>query len=250
MPTLRSFTMFLAVLSVLFGFVAPIAAQEATPATGEITILGPDESYAGATLSEWSAREWQWIASFPPEVSPGTDTTGERCGLGQSGPIFFLPGTFTPEPQNITCVVPEGMAILVGLGSSGCSSVEPPPFFGQSEEELRTCAEPGADEITGLAVSINDQEVLDPMQYRFTTPLFTMTFPEENVFDAPAGVALSVSSGYGFILAPLPPGEYEIMTSMAFEGDTEPFVGTIRVIVEAPKVVEPAPGPEAATPVN
>jgi hypothetical protein len=63
------------------------------------------------------------------------------------------------------------------------------------------------------------------------------------------GVALSVSDGYNFIIAPPPPGEYEIVVSTTFEDGTEPFTGTVRVIVEAPQVIEPEATPEGGTPV-
>lgn len=241
----------LAFLSLLAGLTAPVTAQEATPATevGGVTILGPDESYAGASHGEWDARQWQWAVSFPQEISPGFDETSERCGYGQFGPVFFLPGSFTPEPKTVTCVVSEGTAILVGLGGAECSSVEPPPFFGRDEAELRACAVAATDAITEVTATINGEAVPDVMSYRSTSPLFSLTFPEGNFFGVPEGVALAVSNGYSFIIAPPPPGEYELVTTTAFEGEPEAFTGTIRVIVEAPQVIEPEASPEA-TPVT
>lgn len=252
MHRFRSRIVLLAVVSLFLvsGFATPAIAQDATPAGAEeITILAPDESYAGATLGEWEARQWQWAVSMPPDVNPNTDPTGERCGYGQSGPVFFLPVNFTPEPANITCVVPEGRAIFVGVGGAECSSVEPPPFFGRDEEELRACAAAATDAITDMQASVNGDDVPDLETYRSSSPLFTLNFPAENVFGVPEGVALSVSDGYNFIIAPPPPGEYEIVVSTTFEEDTEPFTGTYRVIVEAPQVIEPEATPEGGTPV-
>ena len=81
-------------------------------------ILPPDEPWAGLTRGEWAARWWQWLWSMPEDVNPNFDTTGERCGYGQSGPVFLLPGAWgfdQPEKREITCVVPEGVAIYVGV---------------------------------------------------------------------------------------------------------------------------------------
>jgi hypothetical protein len=125
--------------------------------------------------------------------------------------------------------------------------VEPPPYFGRDEAELRSCAAATTDAITDLEVTINGEVVPDAMAYRTTTPLFTMTFPEDNFFGVPAGPALAVADGYSIILAPPAQGEYEIVVSGVYEEGGEPIVGTIQVVVATPHVIEPAATP-AATP--
>ena len=72
------------------------ATDTTLPETPAVEILPPGEPYAGATLGEWDARWWQWAVSLPVPVNPNLDPTGERCGYGQSGPVFFLPGEFAP----------------------------------------------------------------------------------------------------------------------------------------------------------
>ena len=93
------------------GSLAPVTAQEATPATGELTILAPDESYGGASRAEWDARWWQWAVSLPPDSNPNVNHEGADCGAGQFGPVFFIPGNFTPDSVTISCAVPAGAAI-------------------------------------------------------------------------------------------------------------------------------------------
>jgi hypothetical protein len=225
-------------------------AQEATPGTevAGVTNLAPDAPYAGATRGEWDARSWQWAVSMPEEINPGFDTTGELCGYGQHGPVFFLPGAYTPESFERTCVVPEGVALFVGIGGSECSTVEPPPFFGRNEQELRECAAAFTDTITDLHLTINGEELPNLEAYRTVSPMFTMTFPEDNFFGVPAGAAYSVSDGYSVILAPLPPGEYEVTGSATFSGE-DTLESTTRVIVVSPQIIEPpAASPEAGTP--
>lgn len=249
----RFVSLLVAVLLLGTAISATGSAQEGTPGAGDVTILAPDESYAGVTRGEWDARQWQWAVSFPPDISPGVNVTGDGCGYGQSGPIYFVPGNFSPDPVEMTCVVPEGTAIYVPLGSSECSTVEPPPFFGRDEDELRTCAEATADEIpiSDLTVSINGRDVEDLDTYRTTSPAFSLAFPENNVFGVPAGVARSVANGYSFIIAPPARGTYEIVFTNSPDNE-EPFINTYQVIVEAPQVSEPAatPGatPTGATP--
>ena len=116
--------------------------------TAAVEILPPDEPWAGLTRGEWDARWWQWAVSMPEEINPNFDTSGERCGYGQSGPVFFLPGNVVGEgPAEITCVVAAGTAIYVNVVGSECSTVEAPPYFGRTEDELRACANATLDEV-------------------------------------------------------------------------------------------------------
>ena len=201
---------------------------------GGAEILPPDEGWAGLTRGEWDARWWQWGATMPEEVHPAYDMTGdERCGYGQSGPVFFMPGG-PGVGVPLRCVVAEGTAILVNVVSAACSTVEPPPFFGRTENELRACASASLDQVTQYHARINGQEVADLDAYRVGTPLFTVTLPERNIYGLEPGVAQAVTEGYSFIIAPPPPGEYRVTVSVGHS-----FIFTRTFIVEAPQVIEP-----------
>ena len=209
-----------------------IAANQPTTVaqTGAVEILSPDETWGGATRAEWDARGVQRAFSMPEDISPNSEL---GCGLGQSGPVFFL-------PSHGRCVVPEGTAIFVSLGVV-CSTVEGPVegtlFFGQSEDELRDCTARELDESTdgNQQFRVNGQEVADLDTYRTASPLFTVTLPENNIFGVEPGVAQAVSESYSFIIAPPSPGEYQITFSTVTSGEPE---GTVNVIVEAPQVIE------------
>jgi len=252
MLRLRSRSLLITLLSLvlLAGAGVPAIAQDATPAAGEVTILGPEESFGGATLGEWSARWFQWAFSFPPDVNPASNPGGGGCGYGQAGPVFFLPANFGRPGPTMTCVVPEGVAIYLSLGGSNCSTVEPPPFFGRDEDELRACAAMTSDTvpIANQTVSINGQEIPDLASYRTSSPLTPIVFPENNVYGAPAGAALFVNDAYNLLIAPPAPGTYEIVLTMGPD-----VLVTYEITVVAPQVIEPeaSPGasPEAATPV-
>jgi len=220
-----------------------IAAQEASPAaspvaspvgTSKLTIP-VDEPVAGLSQGEWSARQWQWLVSFPNEASPNADQTGARCGLGQSGPVFFLAGLVGPGPAERACTVPAGVAILLPVFGAECSTLEPPPFFGRDEAELAACAAAAADTLPDPArmeVLVDGQALGDLGRFRVATPVFTLALPEDNVFGTPAGVGSAVGDGYFIMLAPLPPVEHVV--------ELGPLVSlTYRLTVVAPTVVEP-----------
>ncbi len=223
------------IVAITSGTAAETSAETSSE-TAELEILPPDEPWDELTRDEWNARFWQRILSLPEDNHPWGNTPGERCGYGQSGSVFFLTG---PADETTTCVVAAGTAMFVFVWGAECSTVEPPPFFGRTEEELRACARAYTDGGTDLEVRINGQDVADLDAYRATSPLFTITFPRDNLLGVEPGVAQAVSDDYSLIIAPPPPGEYEIVTS--FRYDTDEFVSTVTltVIVEAPEVIEP-----------
>jgi hypothetical protein len=216
--------------------IVPAAAPTEPAPPSAIEVLPPDESYAGATLGEWGARWSQWTLSLPEEINPGSETTGQACGYGQNGPVFFLPALLGRESLSYDCVVPEGTAIYVGWFVSNCSSVEAPPHFGGNEQELRACIEATAPPPpSGWELSINGQAVDDIESYRTTTPMFTVNVVEgrpDALSWIPPGVALVMVVTNGVIIAPPPPGEYVIHSAGG-------GVGTINVTVEAPQINEP-----------
>ncbi len=95
------------------------------------------------------------------------------------------------------------------------------------------------DEITVFEARVNGQDVADLDAYRTTSPMFTVTLPADNIVGSKPGVGQVVSDSISFIIAPPPPGEYEIAVSVASPGSSEPSGVTTTVIVEAPQVLEP-----------
>jgi len=243
MRTVRSITLGIVLLtSWLLGTTA--SAQEDLP----VEIVPPDAEYGGATAAEWEARWWQWAVSIPAEFNPNFDPTGGSCGIGQFGPVFMLPGIFSevPAESEFVCSIPEGTGIYVGIGGVGCSSVEPPPYFGQDEAALATCATDQANVLQDIAVTINGVAVPDPMQYRHLTPLYTLNFGPGNFYEIEPVVALAVTDAWGFVVVPPAPGEYELVITNQWEGMDEPFMTTYTIVVTTPTVIEPDATPMAS----
>ena len=195
----------LILLSLAGGVIASQAVPRApSPSTGGLVFAATDR-VGGLDLAEWSARQWQWTLSQPIPGNPGQDVTGERCGTGQAGRVFFLPHNFPP------CHVPANTLLLVPIAGTECSTAEPPPFHGADEQELRACATSDVDRYTNISVRIDGEAVPDIASFRVFSPMFTVTLPEQNVLGVPAGAIQVVADGYQLLLAPLPAGEHEIM---------------------------------------
>lgn len=201
-----------------------------------IEILRPHESWGGLTRSELEAQYWQWIVSFPDASIPWFDTTGERCGYGQSGPVFML----APTGREVTCVVAEGTAIWVAVANTECSTLEPEPLFGRTEDELRACGSEEIDEVTDHQARVDGVEVADLDAYRTASPMFTLTLPANNVWELQPGVGHAVAEGYSFLITPPPPGEYEIAWTARYPADTQVRpMSTVNLVVAAPQVIQP-----------
>lgn len=233
---------------------SPVAlAQEATPAASPAAAdlaYPPDAEVEGATLAEWHGRWEQWFLSFPLPVHPGLDETGERCATGQHGPVFFLASSIVPEFDVArACTMPAGPALFVPLVSVGCSTVEPPPFFGRDEAELRACAASFLDGGGAIPQRLTVDGVDVPLEgYRTQTPLRRVALPPDNFLEAPPTVAGVVSDGYGVLLAPPPVGAHTVVIGVPGPGGTTATL-TYELTVADAEIAAPQTGtPEAATP--
>ncbi len=177
----------------------------------------------GLTYGEWSARWWQWAFSLPHTAHPLLDNAD--CSAGQSGPVFFLGGTFAVieiAPGVILgqatrdCDVPAGKAIFFPIVNTECATIE---GSGETEEELRACARFFSDFIVpeSLACTIDGRPVHDLPSFRVESPLFVYgPLPENNILQffglpAPAGsTSPSVNDGVHVMLAPLSVGEHTL----------------------------------------
>src|SRR6266568_2095937 len=97
---------------------------------GNSGIFPPNSSPYGKTYGEWSAEQWKWLFSIPLSISPANDFTGANGAQGQSGPVWFLAGSFCPEPptpcSNFTLTriltVPAGKPLFFPILDAECST--------------------------------------------------------------------------------------------------------------------------------
>jgi len=171
----------------------------------------------GRSWGDWTATWWQWALSMPVSSHPLFDTAD--CSAGQSGPVWFLGGAFTGIAATRSCTVPAGISLFFPLLNSECSTVEPPPFYGADEAEMRACAAGWVDSGSDLFCIIDGVAVENVSSYRVDSPLFSFTAPNDNIFGIPGPVTgESVSDGYWIFLAPLSAGQHTIRFGGSFPG--------------------------------
>ena len=179
------------------------AANAQTP-----TVFAPDATVSGLTYGEWSAAWWQWAVSVPAPDSPLLDSSGQYCQVSQSGPVWFLAGSFSSTPVTRQCAVPSGQVVLFPIINSICAA----------EPDVQACASSCVDGTSkgSLKATIDGADVRGLKNFRAASPLFDIRLPGNNIFGAPPGVySPSASDGF-WLMVQLPPGNHVLHWEGAF----------------------------------
>lgn len=230
------------VIVLSFAFTATFGAAMAAEDSLPVEIIPSDGEYASIPMATWDVWAFQQFLSFPEDSNPSILLTPESCTVGQFGPVFFLPAPLNlngEEDMELHCVVAQGVAIYVPFHASSCSTVEAPPWFGETEEELAACAQAMEAGLEDSVISINGVSLDDPMQYHRTTPISTFQLGENNIAGMDPIVGKMVIDGHSFIIAPPAPGQYVIDLDNIRVG--HPPMGHMRWIIDVvePTVVKP-----------
>lgn len=232
------------VIALCFAFTGTFGAVMAAQNELPVEIIPSDGEYAGVPMATWDVWSFQQLLSFPQNMHPSIELTPELCTLGQFGPVFFLPTPFNlngEEDRELHCTVPQGVAIYLGFHGSSCSTVEPPPWFGETEEELATCARAMEAGLEDSIITINGVPVDNPMQYHRTTPISTFQLGANNIAGMDPVVGQMVIDGHSFIIAPPEPGQYIIDLDNIRVG--HPPMGHMRWIIDVVAPVDPGATP-------
>jgi hypothetical protein len=170
-------------------------------------VFPPDSKPYNLTYGEWTAKWWQWAYSIPKGDNPTVDDTGKNCANNQSGPVWFLAGTGGGAVTR-ECTIPAGKAILMPIINVECDTAITPSL--QTEQQLRACAKADQDTVIEKEIIVDGITIENLEKYRFQSPLFNMTFPENNVVGAKPQTAKAISDGFWVLLEPLSPGKHEI----------------------------------------
>jgi hypothetical protein len=164
----------------------------------------PNQPVHGLSQAEWSREWWQWAASFDRRASPVSDRTGALCALKQSGPVWFLAGTYGTQRTIRSCKVPHGKYLFFPLINY---VVAPHPDVPISCEEVTRSAAYRMEDASALILDVDGVRTPNLMSYRqATTQCFNLGARiAENVNMFP-----SAANGYYVMLKPLSRGKHEI----------------------------------------
>ena len=181
-------------------------------------LIPPDRPIAGATQEEWSKRWWRWAMSFEDEDSPVGDADGSLCAAGQSGPVWFLAGTFGTARTVRSCHIPAGKTLFFPL----VNFIAFPP-----EDEREACAslmlraETLTDAPAALVLDLNGRRFNRLDAHRQATRGCFLVSPDD---DAPAA-----GNGYYVALGPLKAGRYTLNFGGILPGMSQAVTYTLDV---------------------
>jgi hypothetical protein len=199
-----------------------LAAAAGSPAAlaqdsnGNPGVVPPNAHIRGLSYGEWEARWWQTLFSIPVVDGYHPGISGGAFG-GEDGVVFL---TGVPGGPTIHVTIRPGTALFFPVVNAECSEIEPDPYHGDNEQELRACANMHIDNTSGLFAVIDGRPVKNLGAYRVQSPLFEFgPLPEDNLLafaygdDAdfpPGATSLSVDAGVYLLLAPLSVGKHTI----------------------------------------
>ena len=154
---------------------------------------------AGATQEEWSKRWWHWALSFDDEDSPVADSDGSLCASGQSGPVWFLAGTYGTKRTVRHCSIPAGKTLFFPLINF---IAFPPDDEREACASLMLRAETLTDAPAALVLDLNGKRFSGLEAHRQASKGCFLVSPDD---DAPAA-----SNGYYVALGPLKRGRYTL----------------------------------------
>jgi hypothetical protein len=153
-----------------------------------LMLMQPTASAGPGDVEKSGAAWWQWVSSIPVGVNPLLDTNGENCMVGQSGGVWYLAGVSGTGTVTRNCTVPAGTAFFVPVFNF--VNIDTPNVCGQGPDhisvaDLRAAIAPFVDGATNLSLTVDNANINNLR--RIKSGVFAITFPEDNIFDAPCG---------------------------------------------------------------
>jgi hypothetical protein len=212
-----------AIALVCLSGLAAVADPTAVPGNNALGIVPPPAHFAGHSYAEWGAKFWQWSYSMPVDAHPLFGTAD--ISAGQSGPVWFIGGTFAatePYPGEIvgtadrSGTIPSGKALFFPILNAEASTLE---GNGTTAEELTAAAQffNSFVDIDSLFCEVDGVAATRLGSYTALSPAAIYgPLPENSVlasqgYPVAAGdTSAFVADGYYVMLRPLPVGVHTI----------------------------------------
>ena len=211
--------------------VCMIAGSPAQAARKDSGVVDASKRIAGFTAGQLLGEEWRQLLELPPDANPLLDN-GDKClSTGREDKVLILWTTPEVLGDPTVCNVRPGTPVFFYTTGGECSSVEPPPFFGATEEEQRQCVLDflQATPFDAIVVSIDGGPPVNIGLESFLaiSEQGTVELPDPNILGVPEEQATFVAGAYSALVRPLPPGSHTITVTI----DGGPFAGTYRAVV-------------------
>lgn len=169
---------------------------------------------AGGTVADHSYGQWQAI-SWQYQFSHTNG--GSPCSTVQTpeGPVELLAGA-AAGTHTYRCAFPAGRPVYaIGLDVE-CSSIEAPPYHGNTPAQLKSCARRNYRGARDVTAKIDGHTVAGYRKLVTATPVFTFRLATKNILGSAKPSGRSASYGEGLLLKGLSAGSHRIDTIGAF----------------------------------
>lgn len=194
-------------------YISLITAGIAAPS---VSFAGGKPKVLGKTIGEWSVKWWQWSLAITTASNLMLDQTGANCNVGQKGQVWFLAGVWggSADPIIRNCTVPKSKYVFFPISNGvWINSLWDDPNNTETVYRENAMAQVLTDNVSatldGQPIIFNSSTPI----IRSQSPVFTATFPTDNVFGADSsglnGYPI-VSDGYWVILPLLQQGQHTL----------------------------------------
>ncbi|HVU02149.1 MAG TPA: hypothetical protein VHE30_10365 [Polyangiaceae bacterium] len=185
-----------------------------TTAKAGISLVYPPPPFGfpgGVSYPQLGANFWKWLVAQPVSTSPILDTTGAKCGSGQSGQIWFLAGAPSNDPVTRSCTVPYGKTIVFPIVNAAYFAFPTDPSDQRTEAFVRSQVT-FVEQATNLRAEVDGIPVLAPKLYLERSKTISTTLPADNIYGLPAGQVLDPGADEGYYIGvqALTPGSHKI----------------------------------------
>ena len=186
--------------------------------TSRFLIVPKQVPVAGKTTFGWIPEFWRYIYSVPASQNPELVDSAD-CGVGQSGPVFFIPGE-QHDVYTRNCTVPARTPVFWAIWSLFNDYPCPDPTFqpapGQSLVDFLAQGAQGFDDAVGNLAATIDGKSIEVSRYRYTTGLVTFTGDPSLTSTLDGCVTgsqqVGVADGW-FVLLLLSPGDHTLVVT-------------------------------------
>jgi hypothetical protein len=141
-------------------------------------------------------------------MNPILDDDGRNASINQSGPVWFLGGTFGENRKpNRICTVPLGKAILFPVINYEMNALEDPTLT--NPIQLMKHVYGDVDDIITREVTVDGKQV-EAYRVKSDPPIFELDIGKNNCLEISPGITNAASDGYWVFLKHLNPGMHQI----------------------------------------
>lgn len=171
-------------------------------------VVATHEEVAGLYQHEYANMWWQWAVSMNSAESPVIDKTGEKCGVNQAGPVWFLAGGYGTSKIRRECSIPSDKYIFFPVINTIFYPSDPEANL--SCESVKKEAAVNNQHLRSFKVAVDDQVLVNPVFHRVSSnKCFDLVARKEN---NPKQLEAypSATDGYWIMLKPLSVGTHRI----------------------------------------